>query len=80
MTTSTKRPTLQEIAENVLDNIGAQLELELEIANLQSAIACLSDSSTLAEVRLSLQDMEESAKSLLSEIRKAKTILKTVTR
>jgi hypothetical protein len=69
--------TSEERVEHVLDEIGGEIDFELEIKGAQSAYDCLCDSTTLEEIRLNLQDMEAAAREILKLVSQSRRILKT---
>jgi len=64
----------------VLDEIGGEIDFEMEIKGAQSAFDCLCDSTTLEEIRLALQDMEVAAREIRSLISQSRKILKTASK
>ena len=72
--------TPAERVEHVLDEIGGEIDFELEIKGAQSAYDCLCDSTTLEEIRLNLQDLDEAARELRRLVTQARRILKTASK
>lgn len=67
--------TPAEKAEHVLDEIGGEIDFELEIKGAQSAYSCLCDATTLEEIRLALEDLDTAAREIRKLTAQARRIL-----
>jgi len=65
----------KELVVGVLDALG-ETDLHDEVANLRTAMDDLDDATTLAEIRINLQDMEDAAVELVRQIAQARQIFR----
>ena len=72
--------TAAERVEHVLDEIGGEIDFELEIKGAQSAFDCLSDATTLEEIRLALEDLDAAAMELRKLVSQSRKIMKTASK
>ncbi len=69
-----------ERVEHVLDKIGGTIDFGLELRGAQSAFDCLCDSSTLEEIRLSLQDLDAAAREIRRLTAQARRVLQATSK